>query len=109
MIRFFAKSLALLLVLSFVAAVLQAMMNPSPAVPRETTEQIAAQSREAKEIMSRAFVVGKTMAKSGAVKPTAKQIDAMSRAAHEKMGNTRSQRWFKQYFESGFWEGWKSR
>lgn len=61
-----------------------------------------------REIMSKAYIVGRTMARSGAVKPDASQIDALSRAAQAQAGDTHTLEWFKQHFETGFGDGYKS-
>lgn len=111
MIRGLFKAFVWLVVGSFVWVGIQSIRNPMPKPPPPTPEQAAAaaqQSKDGKEIFQKAYVVGRTMARSGATKPNAEQIDALSRMAQTKAGDTRSRSWFKQYFEAGFWEGWKS-
>ena len=60
-------------------------------------------------IMQKAHVLGRSMARGGAIKPNSEQIDALSRRAQTAAEDTHTRGWFKQYFESGFWDGWKSR
>lgn len=106
--------LAFLLVGGFVALVFLGLAV-SEIKPKPQKNAQAKAEREDKErsdgqaIMKKAYVVGRTMARSGAVKPNAAQMDALSRAARAQAGDARSATWFKQYFEAGFWEGWKSR
>ena len=112
MIRGIFKMFMWLFAAVFVFGMIQGIRNPPPKPPAPTPEQAAAAERQSKdglEIMNKAYVVGRTMARSGAIKPNAEQIDALSRMAQTKAGDTRSRMWFKQYFEAGFWEGWKSR
>lgn len=108
MIRFVVRAFMLLVVVSLAVGLAGSFMKPMPQIPKPSAEQLAAENRDAKDIASRAYVVGKTMSKTGAVKPNAEQLDALSRTAQTQMGDTRSQRWFKQHFEAGFWAGWKS-
>lgn len=112
MIRGIFKFFVLLFAASLVVTVIQGIRNPMPRRNPPAAEQAAAAKQESKdgqEIMQKAYVVGRTMARSGAIKPNAEQIDALSRIAQTKAGDTRSRMWFKQYFEAGFWEGWKAR
>ena len=60
-------------------------------------------------IMQKAHVLGRSMARGGAIKPNSEQIDALSRRAQTAADDTHSRGWFKLYFELGFWDGWKSR
>jgi hypothetical protein len=111
MIRGIFKFFMWLFVASFVFVAFQSIRNPMPKMPEPTPQQAAANMRDAKDgksIMEKAYVVGREMARAGAIKPNAQQMDALSRMAQTKAGDTRSRRWFKQYFEAGFWEGWKS-
>lgn len=112
MIRGIFKVFMWLIVGSFAIAIVQGILNPPPKPPPPTPEQAAAaqrQSKDGQEIMQKAYVVGRTMARSGSIKPNSEQMDALSRMAQTKAGDTRSRMWFRQYFEAGFWEGWKSR
>lgn len=112
MIRGIFKAFMWLIFASFAIVFVQSILNPMPRPTPPTQEQAAAaerQSKDGQEIMQKAYVVGRTMAKSGAIKPNSEQMDALSRIAQTKAGDTRSRMWFKQYFEAGFWEGWKSR
>jgi hypothetical protein len=112
MIRWLFKAFMWLFAASFVMVMIQSIWNPMPKMPEPTPEQAAANMRDAEDgklIMKKAYVVGREMARAGAIKPNAQQIDALSRMAQTKAGDTRSRGWFKQYFEAGFWEGWKSR
>ena len=112
MIRWLFKAFMWLFAASFVLVMIQSIWNPMPKLPPPTPEQQAAakqQSEDGKMILQKAYVVGRTMARSGAIKPDAAQIDALSRMAQTKAEDNRSRLWFKQYFEAGFWEGWKSR
>lgn len=111
MIRGIFKLFMWLIVGSFAIGIVQSFLHPMPKPPPPTPEQAAAAARQSKDgeaIMQKAYVVGHTMARSGAIKPNSEQIDALSRAAQTQAGDTRSRTWFKQYFEAGFWEGWKS-
>lgn len=112
MIRWLFKAFMWLFVGSFVVVMIQSIFNPMPKPPPVTPQQAAAakqQSKDGEMIFQKAYVVGRTMARSGAIKPNAAQIDALSRMAQTQAGDNRSRLWFKQYFEAGFWEGWKSR
>lgn len=106
--------LAFLFVGGFVALFVVAM-TVSQIEPKPKKDMQAKAAKEDKdradglEISKKAYVVGRTMARSGAVKPNAAQIDALSRAAHAQARDTRTRTWFKQYFETGFWQGWNSR
>ncbi len=115
MIRSMLKGLMLLFGLCMVAGIVQGVRNPAKKVNKEPAKQRPAAKASAeedaagKDIMMRAYAVGKTLSKAGAIKPTRAEIDAMSRRLQSTMGDTHSQMWFKQYFEIGFWEGWKGR
>lgn len=112
MIRGIFKVFMWLFAAVFVIGMIQGVLRPMPKLPPPTPEQQAAadrQSKDGQEIMQKAYVVGRTMARSGAIKPNSEQMDALSRMAQTKAGDTRSRMWFRQYFEAGFWEGWKSR
>lgn len=112
MIRGIFKAFMWLIVASFAIVTVQSIFNPMPKPTPPTPEQAAAaerQSKDGQEIMKKAYVVGRTMARSGSIKPNSEQMDALSRMAQTKAGDTRSRMWFRQYFEAGFWEGWKSR
>lgn len=76
-----------------------------PAAQKAETEQDIA----GRNIMARAYAVGKSLSMAGTVKPTNAEVDAMSRRMQTQMGDRHSPMWFKQYFEAGFWEGWKRR
>jgi len=106
--------LAFLFVGGFVALFVLAMAVSSVDIkPKKEVQAKAAKEEKDRadglEISKKAYVVGRTMARSGVVKPNAAQMDALSRAAHAQAKDTRTRTWFKQYFETGFWQGWNSR
>jgi hypothetical protein len=96
-------------VLAVVVSDIKPNARPNAAAKAANAEKDAKDKADGVEIMKKAYVVGRTMARSGAVKPNAAQVDALSRAAQAQAGDTRSRTWFKQYFEPGFWEGWKAK
>jgi hypothetical protein len=99
-------------VLSMALGIVEQIRNPPkprPAAPQKKDAPPTEEELAGRDIMAKAYIVGRTMARSGAIKPNAAQMDALSRAAQAQAGDTHTRGWFKQYFEAGFWEGWKAR
>jgi len=107
MVRFILKAVALFFAICLLISVVQGIRNPLPQKPasKATPEEEAL----GRDISTRAYAVGKTMSKAGAIKPTSDKVDAMSRRMQAEMGVTGPHSWFKQHFETGFWQGWKAR
>lgn len=108
MFRFLFKGFGWLFGVCMAISLVGVALNPPPAVPKaqkDSPEEDAAGT----DIMTRAYAVGRTMSQAGATKPSSAQVDAMSRRMQAKMGDKHPQGWFKQYFEAGFWQGWKGR
>ena len=93
----------------FVLGVILATIDPPPKQPRQDPAVSKKESEDGLLIMQKAHVLGRSMARGGAIKPSSEQIDALSRRAQTAAGDTHTRTWFKQYFEFGFWDGWKSR
>ena len=93
----------------FVIGVIGAIIDPPPAPPRQDPAISKKESEDGLLIMQKAHVLGRSMARGGAIKPNSEQIDALSRRAQTAADDTHTRGWFKQYFEFGFWDGWKSR
>lgn len=107
MIRLLFKGVALLFGVCMLVSLVGVVMNPPPPVPVKKANP--EEDEAGRDIMARAYAVGRSMSQAGAVKPSAAQVDAMSRRMQSKLGDKRPQGWFKQYFEAGFWQGWKGR
>jgi len=107
MIRSILKAVLVFLGITMAVGTVQSIRNPAPkwAAPQISPEE----ETLGKDIATRAYAVGKALSKAGAIKPSSDQLDAMSRRMQTAMGFTGSKGWFKQQFEMGFWEGWKSR
>jgi len=108
MFRFFFKGLGWLFVACMVMGLVGAALHPQSAV-RPAQKASPEEDAAGTDIMTRAYAVGRTMSQAGATKPSSAQVDAMSRRMQAKMGDKHPQGWFKQYFEAGFWQGWKGR
>ena len=107
MIRSMFKGILMLFGLCMVVGLIQGIRNP---LPQQPVAKVSPEEQAlGRDIMARAYAVGKSLSMAGSVKPTSDKVDAMSRQLQTKMGVAASQRWFKQHFEAGFWQGWKAR
>lgn len=80
-------------------------------VKRRAEKAAAAESKNAElkkasdKVFQHGFVVGHAMAKSGAVKPSADEVDAMARKSALELGNEGGTG-FKMHWKQAFWAGW---
>ena len=106
MIRSIFKALLLLFGIGMAMGIVQSIKSPAP---KQAVQNISPEEQAiGRDIAARAYAVGKTLSRSGAVKPSGDQVDAMSRRMQTEMGVTSPQGWFRQHFEMGFWQGWKA-
>lgn len=76
---------------------------------KQAEEAAARQKEKAAEqadpVFQHGFAVGFTVARSGAVKPTADELDAHARRAAQHLGEQGGMG-FKMQWKNGFWAGW---
>lgn len=75
----------------------------------EKAAAIEAKNAESKaasdKVFQHGFVVGHSMAKSGAVKPSSDEVDAMARKSALELGSEGGTG-FKMHWKQAFWAGW---
>ena len=101
----------------FALGVVISIVDPE-GVKRREAERQAAQKQSASEskgvgskktkvdpVWKHGYAVGFVSAKSGAVKPTADELDAHARRAAQELGEQGGMG-FKMQWKNGFWAGW---
>lgn len=82
------------------------VVDPEGAKERAAArKQKAAASAKSDPVFTHGFQVGYVLAKSGAVKPSADEVDAMARKSALELGNDGGLG-FKMTWKQAFWAGW---
>lgn len=100
----------LLCVLTVVMLVLdpagmKAAIKENEAAAAKRKAEKAGEDEGSKRIVQHGFTTGYTMAKLGAVKPSADQVDALARKAANELGDNGGLG-FKMQWRNAFWNGW---
>lgn len=84
---------------------MKAAMEQNKAAAEQRKARKEADDEGSKRIVQHGFTKGYTMAKLGAVKPSADEVDALARKAANELGDNGGMG-FKMQWKNAFWNGW---